>query len=75
MQKKLKPLAKGSSPQKGNISDAELARVTNIPKATLISWKKTDKDNWRNQHYWFLKSFTKEELKEQMEKSKEYSNL
>ena len=73
MQKKLQPLAKGSSPQRGNISDSELSRITGIPKATLISWFKTDKDNWRNKHYWFLKTFSKEELLAQMEKIEEIS--
>ena len=71
MQSKLQPLGKGSSPQRGNISDSELSRITGIPKATLISWFKTDKDNWRNQHYWLLKSLNKEELSAQMEKIKE----
>jgi len=75
MQKKLQPLAKGSSPQTGNISDSKLSRITNIPKSTLISWSKTDKDNWRNKHYWLLKSFTKGELESQIEKSKEFTDL
>ena len=72
MQKNLKPLAQGSSPQTGNISDAELSRITSIPKATLISWSKTEKDNWRSKHYWFLKSFSKEELRSQIYKSEEF---
>ena len=75
MKNKLKPLGKGSSKQTGNISDAELARVTSIPKDTLTSWKKTDSSNWRHNHYWFLKAHTKEELEVMIEKSKESSNL
>lgn len=75
MQSKLKPLGKGSSPQRGNISDAELSRITTIPKSTLISWSKTDVFDWRNGHYWYLKSFTKTELENQIEKSKEFVNL
>ncbi len=70
MQGKLKPLGKGSAPQKGNISDAELSRVTSIPKPTLISWKKTATSNWRNKHYWLLKSFTKEDFIEFNERVK-----
>ena len=69
MRKNLKPLAKGSRPQTGNISDAELSRLTNIPKSTLITWSKTEKNNWRYKHYWFLKSFKKTELKNQIEES------
>lgn len=72
---KLKPLAKGSSPQKGNISDAALSRVTGIPKDTLISWNKTDPDNWRYRHYWFLKAHTKEELEVMIKKSEELKKL
>ncbi len=71
MQKKFKPLSKGSSPQRGNISDSGLSRITGIPKRTLVSWFKTDKDNWRNKHYWLLKSFNKEELVSQIEKIEE----
>jgi len=71
----LKPLGKGSSPQTGKISDSELARITNIPKATIISWKKRDKDNWRKKHYWLLKSMTKEELENQIKKSLEISKV
>lgn len=74
MQSKFKPLGKGSSPQKGNISDSELSRITTIPKSTLISWSKTDVSDWRNKHYWLLKSFTKTELESQIEKSKEFIN-
>ena len=70
LQGKLKPLAQGSSPQKGNISDAELARVTSIPKSTLISWKKTNILNWRNKHYWLLKSFSKEDFNKFNERAK-----
>ena len=70
---KLKPNAQGSSPRKGNISDAALARVTGIPKSTLITWKKTGDGNWRWKHYWFLKAHTENELKEIMKKSKELS--
>ena len=72
MQSKLKPRAKGSSPRKGNISDAELSRLTTIPKSTLITWSKTDDSDWRNKHYWFLKSFTKIRLESQIEKSREF---
>jgi len=75
MQSNVKPTGKGSKPSTGNISDAELARVTTIPKQTLITWSKTDSSNWRYQHYWFLKSMTKEELLNYKEKSKEFSNL
>lgn len=74
-QSKIKPLAKGSSKVKGNISDNALSRITEIPKPTLITWSKQDKNNWRYKHYWFLKSMTEEELKVFIEKSKEFTNL
>ena len=72
---KLNPLGKGSKPSTGNISDAELSRVISIPKDTLITWSKTDKDNWRYKHYWFLKAHTKKELEQMIDKSKEFANL
>jgi len=73
---KLKPLGKGSKPSTGKISDSALGRLEfTPPKDTLISWSKTDKDNWRYMMYWFLKSCTKEELEEMFEKSKEFHNL
>ena len=75
MQSKVKPLGKGSKPSTGNISDAELSRVTTIPKQTLITWSKTDSSDWRYNHYWFLKTHTKEELESQILKSKEFTNL
>ncbi|PCI30992.1 MAG: hypothetical protein COB67_00630 [SAR324 cluster bacterium] len=75
MQAKVKPLGKGSKPSTGNISDAELSRVTTIPKPTLITWSKKDSSDWRYNHYWFLKAHTKEELELMIEKSKEFSNL
>jgi len=74
-QANIKPPKKGSKPSTGNISDAELARVTTIPKQTLISWSKTDSSDWRYNHYWFLKSHTKTSLLVFIEKSKEFTNL
>jgi len=71
MQKKLKPLAKGSRPQRGNISNSELSRVMGILKSALISWFKTNEDNWKNKHYRFLKSFNRKKLFAQIEKIEE----
>lgn len=75
MQAQVKPLGKGSKPSTGNISDAELARATGIPKQTLITWSKQHSSNWRYQHYWLLKFFTKAELEAKILSSKEFDNL
>lgn len=73
---KLKPLGKGSKPPTGNISDSALGRLEfTPPKDTLISWSKTDKDNWRYKMYWLMKSYAQEELEERYQKSKEFHNL
>ena len=61
--------AKGSKKRTGNISDAKLFDITKIPQGTIRDWKKSNKGNWRFHLYLFLKSFTKDQLQEQMNKS------
>ena len=61
---------KGSKPIQGNISDNQLHLILNIPKQTLIDWKKSD--SYRKDLYWFLKTMTKEEIEEHKTKSKKF---
>jgi len=64
---------KGSKPVQGNISDNQLHLILNIPKQTLIDWKKSD--SYRKELYWFLKSMSKEDIEGFKTKSKKFINL
>ena len=64
---------KGSKPVQGNISDNQLHLILNIPKQTLIDWKKSN--SYRKDLYWFLKSMSKEDIEEFKTKSKKFINL
>ena len=62
--------SKGSKPVQGNISDNQLHLILNIPKQTLIDWKKSN--SYRKDLYWFLKSMSKEDIEEFKTKSKKF---
>lgn len=49
------------------MKDTEITEVFGIPKATLDTWKKTDRDNWRNNIYHFLVNQDKIMVKFKME--------
>jgi len=49
------------------MKDTEITELFRVPKATLDTWKKTDKDNWRFDVYHFLKNQDKVMTKFKME--------
>jgi len=60
---------------KGNMmNDKEITELFGIPKATLDTWKKTEKDNWRFNVYNFLKNQDKVMTKFKMDLIKKELN-